>query len=91
MGISKKARLEGQKKMGMIVQVSLFPIQNWCRIVGRSEVDLEREEGGCGKLPWGRYLCGPTASKRGEHMRAVKRTCCKVLLHIMIFKTGRLN
>ena len=42
MGVSKKARLEGQKKMGMIVQVSLFPTQNWCRIVGRPEVERGR-------------------------------------------------
>ena len=49
MGVSKKARWEGQKKMGLIVQVSLFPIQNWCRIVGRSEV--EREEGAAGNCP----------------------------------------
>ena len=49
MGVSKKARWEGQKKMGLIVQVSLFPIQNWCRIVGRSEV--ERGEGAAGNCP----------------------------------------
>ena len=64
-------RLEGQKKMGLIVHVSLFPIQNWCRIVGRSEVERERERG-CGKLPCVIYSCGPSASKRGGHMRAVK-------------------
>ena len=53
LGVSKKAC--SRTTFGKAVrdlrdgQVSLFPIQNFCRIVGRSEV--EREEGAAGNCP----------------------------------------